>query len=100
LHLGQPAHRGEDNRNGHLGSQHEQYPSGDRFDLQRCDDLRVALRTSDQTPALFAMKGLLLVTSPWRKPDLAVKQTWDMFRFRQQAKAVLKDRTRAYIFVL
>ena len=47
---------------------------------------------ADQTPVLFAMKGLSVVTCPWRKPDLAVKQTQDMFRFRQQATAELKDR--------
>jgi N-acetyl-beta-hexosaminidase len=47
---------------------------------------------ADQTPVMFAMKGLSVVTCPWRKPDLAVKQTQDMFRFRQQATAELKDR--------
>lgn len=46
----------------------------------------------DQTPVMFAMKGLSVVTCPWRKPDLAVKQTQDMVRFRQQATAELKDR--------
>ena len=47
---------------------------------------------ADQTAVLFAMKGLSVVTCPWRKPDLAVKQTQDMYRFRAQATPELKDR--------
>jgi len=46
---------------------------------------------ADQTPVLFAMKGLSMVTCLLRKPDLAVKQAQDMFRFRQQATTELKD---------
>ena len=47
---------------------------------------------ADQTPVMFAMKGLPVVTCPWRKPDLAVKQTQDMYRFRAQATKELKDK--------
>jgi hypothetical protein len=46
----------------------------------------------DQTPVLFAMKGLSVVTCPWRKPECAVSQTQDMFRFRQNSTSELKDR--------
>ena len=46
---------------------------------------------ADQTPVMFAMKGFPVVTCPWRKPDLAVKQTQDMYRFRAQATKELKD---------
>ena len=46
----------------------------------------------DQTPVLFAMKGLSVITCPWRKPDCAVTQTQDMLRFRKNATPELKDR--------
>jgi hypothetical protein len=46
----------------------------------------------DQTPVIFAMKGLSVVTCPWRKPDCAVTQTQDMKRFRNSSTQVLKDR--------
>ncbi|MEI7522959.1 MAG: family 20 glycosylhydrolase [Mariniphaga sp.] len=46
----------------------------------------------DQTPAYFAMKGLSVITCPWRKAENAVKQTDDMFRFRACATPVMKER--------
>lgn len=46
----------------------------------------------DKTPVYFAMKGLNVVTCPWRKPELAVLQTQDMANFRKQATREMKDR--------
>lgn len=46
----------------------------------------------DQTPVYFAMKGLSVVTCPWKKADCAVDQTKDMFRFRAQATSEMKER--------
>lgn len=37
---------------------------------------------ADKTPVYFAMKGLDVVTCPWRMPELAIKQTEDMISFR------------------
>jgi len=45
---------------------------------------------ADKTPVLFAMKGIDVVTCPWRKPDLAVIQTNDMVQFRQQSSKEMK----------
>jgi len=47
---------------------------------------------ADLTPVLFAMKGLSVVTCPWRKADCAVAQTQDMVRFRKNSTPELKDR--------
>jgi N-acetyl-beta-hexosaminidase len=46
----------------------------------------------DQTPVLFAMKGLSVVTCPWKKVDNAVVQARDMQRLRKNATPVLKER--------
>ncbi len=46
----------------------------------------------DQTPVLFAMKGLSVVTCPWKKSDSAIAQTQDMFRLRKYATPEMKDR--------
>jgi hypothetical protein len=46
----------------------------------------------DQTPVYFAMKGLSVVTCPWRIADNAVQQTRDMVRFRKSATPEMKDR--------
>lgn len=46
----------------------------------------------DQTPVMFAMKGLSVITCPWRKADNAVIQTQDMKRFRMYATPELKNR--------
>ncbi|MDP4209297.1 MAG: family 20 glycosylhydrolase [Bacteroidota bacterium] len=46
----------------------------------------------DQTPVYFAMKGLSVVTCPWRKPDCAVAQTQDMVRLRKYSTPEMKNR--------
>lgn len=46
----------------------------------------------DQTPVLFAMKGLSVVTCPWKKAENAVVQAQDMKRLRKNATPELKDR--------
>lgn len=46
----------------------------------------------DKTAILFAMKGLRVVTCPWRKPDVAVKQVDDMVHFRRDATPEIKSR--------
>lgn len=45
----------------------------------------------DPTPVYFAMKGLDVVTCPWRMPGVAVAQAKDMARFRQQATQEMKS---------
>lgn len=40
---------------------------------------------ADKTPVYFAMKGLDVVTCPWRMPELAVTQTEDMISFKAQS---------------
>ena len=45
----------------------------------------------DQTAVYFATKGFNVVTCPWRNPEVAVKQTQDMFRYRASVTPVLKD---------
>jgi N-acetyl-beta-hexosaminidase len=47
---------------------------------------------ADQTPVYFAMKGLTVVTCPWRMPDVAVTQAEDMVKFRQHATPEMKER--------
>ena len=46
----------------------------------------------DQTPVYFAMKGLNVITCPWRNPGNAVIQARDMVRFRKSATAEMKGR--------
>jgi N-acetyl-beta-hexosaminidase len=46
----------------------------------------------DPTPVSFAMKGLSVVTCPWKKADCAITQTQDMFHFRKYATPEMKDR--------
>lgn len=46
----------------------------------------------DQTPVYFAMKGLQVITCPWRDPAVAVSQVEDMFRWRASATEEMKDR--------
>ncbi|WP_153800586.1 family 20 glycosylhydrolase [Foetidibacter luteolus] len=45
---------------------------------------------ADKTPVYFAMKGLNVITCPWRVPNLAVTQTEDMVNFRQQSTKEMK----------
>jgi hypothetical protein len=47
---------------------------------------------ADQTAVYFAMKGLSVVTCPWRKPEIAVLQVKDMVKFRAYATPAMKDR--------
>ncbi len=47
---------------------------------------------ADQTPVYFAMKGLTVVTCPWRNPEIAVTQAEDMVKFRQRATPEMKDK--------
>jgi len=46
----------------------------------------------DQTPVYFAMKGLSVVTCPWRMPGNAVLQLNDMVRFRDHSTPEMKER--------
>lgn len=46
----------------------------------------------DQTPVYFAIKGLSVVTCPWRMPDNAVLQVKDMVRFREHSTPEMKER--------
>lgn len=45
-----------------------------------------------QSAVYFAMKGLRVVTCPWKNPKSAVLQVQDMVRFRERATPVMKDR--------
>ncbi len=47
---------------------------------------------ADQTAVYFAMKGLGVVSCPWKNPDLGAAQVWDMVRFREASTRVLRDR--------
>jgi N-acetyl-beta-hexosaminidase len=47
---------------------------------------------ADKTPVYFAMKGLHVITCPWRRPELAVQQTDDMVSFRKQSSSEMQDR--------
>lgn len=44
----------------------------------------------DKTPVYFAMKGLRVITCPWRMPDNAVVQAQDMMQFRKTATREMK----------
>ena len=46
----------------------------------------------DQTPVMFAMKGLSVVTCPWKNAENAIIQTQDMKRLRKYATTDLKGR--------
>jgi hypothetical protein len=51
----------------------------------------------DQTAVYFAMKGFNVITCPWRKADVGMKQVDDMYKFRQSATPEMKDRFRGII---
>lgn len=40
---------------------------------------------ADKTPVYFAMKGLDVITCPWRVPSIALQQTDDMINFKKQS---------------
>lgn len=42
---------------------------------------------ADKTPVYFAMKGLDIITCPWRMPELALAQTDDMINFRNESSS-------------
>ncbi|MCP3927912.1 MAG: family 20 glycosylhydrolase [Bacteroidetes bacterium] len=43
------------------------------------------------TAPYFAMKGFRVVTCPWRKPEVAVKQLESMLLFRESSSPVMKE---------
>jgi hypothetical protein len=45
----------------------------------------------DKTAVYFAMKGLKVVTCPWRNPGVSVVQAEDMVQFRKDATPVMKE---------
>jgi len=47
---------------------------------------------ADKTAVYFAMKGLRVITCPWRDPQIAITQINDMVSFRQTATPEMKDR--------
>ncbi len=52
---------------------------------------------ADQTAVYFATKGFNVVTCPWRDPDVAVRQTQDMFRWRASVTPEMKDRFQGMV---
>jgi len=46
----------------------------------------------DQTPVYFAVKGLTVVTCPWRNPSNAVLQVQDMIKFRNHSTTAMRER--------
>ncbi len=51
----------------------------------------------DQTAVYFATKGLKVVTCPWRNPEIAIRQTQDMFRYRASVTPEMKDRFQGMV---
>ncbi len=47
---------------------------------------------ADKTPAYFAIKGINVITCPWRIPALALQQTDDMINFRQSSTPEMQPR--------
>jgi hypothetical protein len=45
----------------------------------------------DQTPVYFAIKGLNVVTCPWRNPSNAVLQAQDMLKFRSHSTPEMRE---------
>jgi N-acetyl-beta-hexosaminidase len=52
---------------------------------------------ADKSAVYFAMKGLRVATSPWRNPDIAVRQVNDMVAFRKDATNAMKDRFQGIV---
>jgi len=46
---------------------------------------------ADKTAVIFAMKGLRVVTCPWRNPTVAVIQVDDMVRFRKESASSMQN---------
>lgn len=72
-------------------SMNDTYPAIDMIpkDVVICD---WHYERADKTAVYFAMKGLRVVTCPWRTPDIAITQLQDMVGFRQSATTALKPR--------
>ena len=51
----------------------------------------------DKTAVYFAMKGLDVVTCPWRRPAVGVEQYKDMIDFRRTATPVMKERYKGIV---
>lgn len=47
---------------------------------------------ADKTPVYFAMKGLPVITCPWRTPESARQQVRDMVDFRAESTPEMKER--------
>lgn len=52
---------------------------------------------ADKTAVYLAMKGLNVVTCPWRNPSLAVTQLKDMISFRNESTKVMKPRFQGMV---
>jgi N-acetyl-beta-hexosaminidase len=46
---------------------------------------------ADKTAVYFAMKGFDVVTCPWRNPSIALTQSDDMIRFRQESTPEMRE---------
>ncbi len=47
---------------------------------------------ADNTAVYFAMKGLRVITCPWRKPEVTIAQVADMATFRKQSTTAMKSK--------
>jgi hypothetical protein len=47
---------------------------------------------ADKTAVYFAMKGLRVITCPWRNPAVATTQVADMVSFRQESTPAMRDK--------
>jgi hypothetical protein len=47
---------------------------------------------AEQTPVYFAMKGLNVLSCPWRKPQVALGQIDDLLNFRAHSNWLMKNR--------
>jgi hypothetical protein len=47
---------------------------------------------ADKTPVYFAMKGLHVITCPYRMPALAARQAEDMANFRRESSGIMQDK--------
>jgi hypothetical protein len=52
---------------------------------------------ADKTAVYFAMKGLDVVTCPWRRPAVAALQKSDMINFRETATNAMRDRYKGLV---
>lgn len=53
-----------------------------------------------QTPVVFAMKGLDVISCSWNKPHVGVKHVEDMFRFREHNTPMMKDRFKGVMLTV